>query len=228
MLCCAVDASEDGPVALKKRLDGKHDFFVRAGSTCRSLNSKEVLGYVKTRWPGRGGRSGSCCTNRGRPGDSSSRAEGRTGAGHTKPAGRLGMRTGPRRAGGGPRAGDRPKHVGRGGTARTGPQSTKAIGQAGARLAPAPAAALAGQAPAPAAARAAAGDRAPLSAGDAGSGGAANDAGKEPADAGFTVFMQSYKADCWRPSRWRQVMRSLTVCTWLALPSSAGLVSLER
>ena len=74
ILCCAVDASEDGPIVLKKRLDGKHDFFMRAGSTCRPLNSKEMLEYIKTRWPDRGDRSSrtGSHTGGGRPGDRSS------------------------------------------------------------------------------------------------------------------------------------------------------------
>ena len=68
VLRCAVDASKDGPIVLKKRLDGKHDFFVRAGSTCRPLDSREMLEYVKARWPDRGdclSRGGSR-THRGR------------------------------------------------------------------------------------------------------------------------------------------------------------------
>ena len=51
VLHCAVAASEGGPIILKKRLEGKYDFFMRAGSTCRPLGSKEMLEYVKTRWP---------------------------------------------------------------------------------------------------------------------------------------------------------------------------------
>ena len=53
ILHCAVTASKNGPVLLKKRLEGKHDFFVRAGSTCRPLGTKEALEYVKTKWPER-------------------------------------------------------------------------------------------------------------------------------------------------------------------------------
>ena len=52
ILHCAVAASKDGPIILKKRLEGKHDFFMRAGSTCRPLGSMEMLEYVKTKWPG--------------------------------------------------------------------------------------------------------------------------------------------------------------------------------
>ena len=52
ILHCRVAASKDGPVILRKRLEGKHDFFVRAGSTCRPLGSKEMLEYVKAKWPG--------------------------------------------------------------------------------------------------------------------------------------------------------------------------------
>ena len=81
ILCCAVDASEDGPIVLKKRLDGKHDFFVRAGSTCRPLNSKEMLEYIKTRWPDRGDRSSrtGSHTGGGRPGDRSSHTSDHNG-----------------------------------------------------------------------------------------------------------------------------------------------------
>ena len=53
ILHCAVTASKNGPILLKKRLEGKHDFFMRAGSTCRPLGTKEALEYVKTKWPGR-------------------------------------------------------------------------------------------------------------------------------------------------------------------------------
>ena len=58
MLCCAVDASEDGPIVPTSRLDGKRDFFVRSDTTCRTLNSKEMLKYVRTKWPGRGSHRG--------------------------------------------------------------------------------------------------------------------------------------------------------------------------
>ena len=47
----SVAASKDGPVILKKRLEGKHDFFVRAGNTSRALGSREMLEHVKTKWP---------------------------------------------------------------------------------------------------------------------------------------------------------------------------------
>ena len=50
ILHCAVPASEDGPVIVRKRLEGRHDFFVRVGSTCRPLDSREMLEYVKTKW----------------------------------------------------------------------------------------------------------------------------------------------------------------------------------
>ena len=93
VLCCAVEASEDGPIVLKKRLDGKHDFFVRAGSTCRPLNSKEMLEYMKTRWPGRGRRPGRGRLG-GRPGDGQGRAVGE----RPRHAGRIGAarKAGPR------------------------------------------------------------------------------------------------------------------------------------
>lgn len=51
VLHCAIAPSEGGPVILKKRLGGKHDFFVRVGSTCRALGSKDMLEYIKTGWP---------------------------------------------------------------------------------------------------------------------------------------------------------------------------------
>ena len=51
ILHCAVTASKDGPLVLKKRLEGKHEFFVRTGSSCRALGLSEVLKYVRTRWP---------------------------------------------------------------------------------------------------------------------------------------------------------------------------------
>ena len=50
ILHCAVAASKDGPVTLKRRLGGKDDFFVRAGSTCRALGSKEMLEYARKKW----------------------------------------------------------------------------------------------------------------------------------------------------------------------------------
>ena len=51
VLHCAVAASKDGPVILKSRLEKRHDFFVRAGSTCRPLGSMEMLEYVGKTWP---------------------------------------------------------------------------------------------------------------------------------------------------------------------------------
>lgn len=51
ILHCKVDASQDEPVILQKRLEGKHDFFTRVGNTCRPLGSMEMLKYVKKRWP---------------------------------------------------------------------------------------------------------------------------------------------------------------------------------
>ena len=56
VLHCAVAASKDGPVVLKKRLGGKDDFFMRAGSSCRALGSKGMLEYVNARWPEWGSR----------------------------------------------------------------------------------------------------------------------------------------------------------------------------
>ena len=56
VLHCAVAASKNGPVVLRKRLEGKHYFFVRAGSSCRALDMKRMPEYVKTRWPGRTSR----------------------------------------------------------------------------------------------------------------------------------------------------------------------------
>ena len=51
ILHCRAAASEDGPIILKKRLEGKHDFFVRAGSSCRAPGSTEMLDRIKTKWP---------------------------------------------------------------------------------------------------------------------------------------------------------------------------------
>ena len=51
ILHCAVAVPKDGPVILRKRLGGKHDFFVRVGSTCRPLGSEELLNHVRTEWP---------------------------------------------------------------------------------------------------------------------------------------------------------------------------------
>ena len=56
ILHCRVDASQDEPVILRKRLEGKHDFFTRVGNTCRPLGSMEMLKYVKKRWPERAPR----------------------------------------------------------------------------------------------------------------------------------------------------------------------------
>ena len=56
ILHCNVDASKDDPMILKKRLDGKEDFFVRAGNGCRALASKEMLDYMEKRWPKRSSR----------------------------------------------------------------------------------------------------------------------------------------------------------------------------
>ena len=52
ILHCVVTASKDRPVILKKRLEGKYDFFVRAGSSCRAPDSSEMFEYVRTKWPG--------------------------------------------------------------------------------------------------------------------------------------------------------------------------------
>ena len=51
VLHCAVAASKNKPVVLKKRLEGKHNFFVRAGNTCIPLGSQERIEYIKTKWP---------------------------------------------------------------------------------------------------------------------------------------------------------------------------------
>lgn len=51
ILHCRVAASEDGPVILKKRLDGRYDFFVRAGSSCRAPILRDVFEYVRAKWP---------------------------------------------------------------------------------------------------------------------------------------------------------------------------------
>ena len=50
ILHCIITESKDGPIPLLKRLEGKYDFFVRAGSTCRPLGSRETIEYVKTKW----------------------------------------------------------------------------------------------------------------------------------------------------------------------------------
>lgn len=64
--CCAVDASEDGPIVLKKRLDGKHDFFVRGRQHMPAAQFQGDARVREERWPGRGGRSGRGRTSRGR------------------------------------------------------------------------------------------------------------------------------------------------------------------
>ena len=56
ILHCHVDASKDGPVIPKRSLEGGHDFFVRAGSTCRPLGLKDALEHIEARWPGRTSR----------------------------------------------------------------------------------------------------------------------------------------------------------------------------
>ena len=56
ILHCHVDASKDGPVIPKRSLEGGHDFFVRAGSTCRPLGLKDALEHIGARWPGRASR----------------------------------------------------------------------------------------------------------------------------------------------------------------------------
>ena len=58
ILRCSVAESADGPVILKRKLEGKHDFFVRSGSTCRALDSREMLEYVEKKWPRPGGGPG--------------------------------------------------------------------------------------------------------------------------------------------------------------------------
>lgn len=45
ILRCSVAKSADEPVILRNRLEGKHDFFVRSGSTCRALD------YMEKKWP---------------------------------------------------------------------------------------------------------------------------------------------------------------------------------
>ncbi len=51
ILHCRVGASEDEPVMLKRTLEGKYDFFMRAGNTCRVPDTKEMLEHVRTKWP---------------------------------------------------------------------------------------------------------------------------------------------------------------------------------
>lgn len=48
----AVAASTDGPVMLKKRLEGKHEFFVRVGNTCRPPGLEDALVHIAAKWPG--------------------------------------------------------------------------------------------------------------------------------------------------------------------------------
>ena len=45
VLHCRAGASEDGPIIFK-RLERKHDFFVRAGNTCRAPDMREMLEHV--------------------------------------------------------------------------------------------------------------------------------------------------------------------------------------
>ena len=52
VLHCRVDASKDGPVILKKPLEGRHYFFVRAGSSCRAPILRDVFEHVRAKWPG--------------------------------------------------------------------------------------------------------------------------------------------------------------------------------
>ena len=52
VLHCHVDASKDGPVILKKPLEGRHHFFVRAGSSCRAPSLRDVFEHVRAKWPG--------------------------------------------------------------------------------------------------------------------------------------------------------------------------------
>ena len=52
VLRCRVDASKDGPVILKKPLEGRHYFFVRAGSSCRAPILRDVFEHVRAKWPG--------------------------------------------------------------------------------------------------------------------------------------------------------------------------------
>lgn len=51
VLHCRVDASKDGPVILKKPLEGRYDFFMRAGSSCRAPDTREMLEHVRAKWP---------------------------------------------------------------------------------------------------------------------------------------------------------------------------------
>ena len=51
VLHCAIDASTGGPVILKKRLEGRHEFFVRVGNTCRPPGLEDALSHVAAKWP---------------------------------------------------------------------------------------------------------------------------------------------------------------------------------
>ena len=51
VLHCAVAASTDEPVILRKRLDGKHEFFARIGNTCRPFGLGDALGHIAAKWP---------------------------------------------------------------------------------------------------------------------------------------------------------------------------------
>ena len=72
ILHCTVDASRDGPVILRRKLEGKHDFFMRSGSTCRALDSREMIEYMEKKWPRPGGGPG-------RPGGGGGGPRGRGG-----------------------------------------------------------------------------------------------------------------------------------------------------
>lgn len=50
ILHCAVAVSEDGPVTLKKPVEGKHEFFVRVGGMCRPYGPREMLRYMSKKW----------------------------------------------------------------------------------------------------------------------------------------------------------------------------------
>ena len=50
ILHCAVARSEREPVLLEKKVEGKHVFFTRVGNTCKPLDSKKMLHYVKKEW----------------------------------------------------------------------------------------------------------------------------------------------------------------------------------
>lgn len=51
ILHCSVAASKDGPVTLKRPVEGKHEFFVRVGGTCRPYGPREMLRYISKKWP---------------------------------------------------------------------------------------------------------------------------------------------------------------------------------